>query len=448
MASESLYWIWLSEHLGVASKHLVPLIEKFESPFEIYNLAEDELVMSGCVPENIAKRLADKSLAKAYEIMDACTSGNIGILSYSDKFYPSSLRTIKDPPGVLYYRGSLIDFNANLCIAVVGTRKMSEYGKRAAYKIGYELGSANAVVVSGMALGIDSVASCGAINAGGKTIAVLGCGVDMTYPREHGKFKKIIENNGVVISEFAPGTEPYGSNFPIRNRIISGISQGTVIVEADDKSGAMITAKAALIQGREVFAVPGNIDESNSKGTNHLIKSGANTVLGAEDILVNYEMVYGRFINYRGLSFSKETYEYSDRAIEKMGIGARAYKNQYQENNSKILKTGGFRPMKQPESIEKKTDAPSTVSKDGQGIDPKTKPKKVAPPKKDNSEALLAQMDERTRHIFEEMPIDRSIKIEELCALGYNVGDVMNSLMMLQMNGLITQLPGSIYIKN
>ena len=448
MASENLYWIWLSERLGAASKHLVPLIEKFESPFEIYNLAEDELVMSGCVPEIIAKRLSDKSLEKAYEIMDSCTVGNIGIMSYKDKFYPSSLRTIKDPPAVLYYRGSMLDFNQNLCIAVVGTRKMSEYGKRAAYKIGYELGSANAVVVSGMALGIDSVAACGAINARGKTIAVLGCGVDMTYPREHGKLKKIIENNGAVISEFAPGTGPLGSNFPIRNRIISGISQGTVVIEADEISGAMITAKAALIQGREVFAIPGNIDESNSKGTNLLIKSGAATVLGAEDILVNYEMVYGRFINYRGLSFSKETYEYSDRAIEKMGIGARAYKNQYQENNSKTLKTGGFRPMKRPESIEMKTDAPSTVSKDGQGIDPKTKPKKATPPKKDNSEALLAQMDERTRHIFEEMPIDRSIKIEELCALGYTVGNVMNSLMMLQMNGLITQLPGSIYIKN
>ena len=125
MASENLYWIWLSERLGVASKHLIPLIEKFESPYEIYTLAEDEIAMSGCVPESIAKRLADKSLKEAYDIMDSCTAGNIGILSYSDKFYPSSLRTIKDPPALLYYKGSMIDFNSNLCIAVVGTRKMS-----------------------------------------------------------------------------------------------------------------------------------------------------------------------------------------------------------------------------------------------------------------------------------------------------------------------------------
>ena len=448
MASENLYWIWLSERLGVASKHLIPLIEKFESPYEIYSLAEDEIVLSGVVPESVAKRLADKSLSTAYGIMDSCTAGNIGILSYSDRFYPSALRTIKDPPAVLYYKGSMIDFNDNLCIAVVGTRKMSEYGKRAAYKIGYELGSANAVVVSGMALGIDSVAACGAITAGGRTIAVLGCGVDMTYPKQHGKLKRIIENNGVVISEFAPGTGPLGSNFPIRNRIISGISQGTVIVEADEKSGAMITAKTALTQGRDVFAIPGNIDESNAKGSNSLIRSGANTVLGAEDILLNYEVAYGRFINHRGLSFSKETYEFSDRAIEKMGIEARAYENQYQENNSKILKTSGFKPFKKPESIESETDAPSTVSADGKGIDPKTKPKKAPPPQKDNSQELLAQMDEKTRHIFEEIPIDRSVTIENLCALGYTVGDVMSSLMTLQMNGLITQLPGNIYIKN
>ena len=445
--SENLYWIWLSDRLGVASKYLTPLIERFESPFEIYSLTEDELIMSGCVPKDIASRLSNKNLGKAYNIMDSCTVGNIGILSYADKFYPASLRSIKDPPAVLYYKGSLIDFNEKLCIAVVGTRTMSEYGKRTAYKMGYELASAGAVVVSGMALGVDSVAACGAITAGGKTIAVLGCGVDIVYPREHAKLKKIIENNGVVISEFAPGTSPMGSNFPIRNRIISGIAQGTLVIEADARSGALITARSALVQGREVFAVPGNIDESNSSGTNAMIKGGATTVLSADDILINYELTYGRFLNYAGLAYSKQTYEYSEGAIERMGISSRRYNNAHKENTSGELKTTGLKIRNKPVADEKKSEAPSTKTKDGSGADPKAASKKAPPHKKDNSEELLAQMDEKTRRIFEEIPIDRAATIEMLCNLGFTAGDVLMATTALEMNGLINILPGGLYVR-
>lgn len=446
MKSENLYWIWLSERLGAGSRHMRPLIEKFESPFEVYNLSEEELVMSECVPENVAHLLANKSLDKALGIMDSCTVGNIGILTYADRFYPLSLKGIKDPPAVLYYKGSLIDLNEKLCIAVVGTRKMSEYGKRAAYKIGYELASAGVVVVSGMALGIDSVAACGAITAGGKTIAVLGCGVDMVYPRNHGKLKRIIENNGVVISELAPGTEPMGVNFPIRNRIISGLAQGTLVVEADEKSGAMITARAALLQGRDLFAIPGNIDESNSSGTNSLIKEGANTVLGAEDVIESYELLYGKFINYTGLAFSKEIYQYSENAIENMGIGARVYNNLHKDNRMGEIRTSELRPSRKPPVKETKSDAPSTFSKDGLGLDPKLKPK-APQPKRDGSKELLEKLDDKSRMIFEEIPIDRAISIEKLCALGLTVGDVMSSLTVLEINGLISTLPGNLYIR-
>lgn len=446
MASENLYWIWLAEKLGAGSRYMLPLIEKFASPFEVYNLPEDEMVMSGCVPEDVAHKLANKDLGRACEIMDSCVLNNIGILSYSDKFYPSSLRTLQDPPAVLYYRGSLIEFDRKLCIAVVGTRKMSEYGKRAAYKIAYELGSADVVVVSGMALGIDSVAACGAITAGGKTIAVLGCGIDIVYPRQHAKLQKIIESHGVVISEFAPGTAPAGINFPIRNRIISGISQGTLVVEADDKSGAMITARKALVQGRDVFAIPGNIDESNARGTNSLIKDGANTVLSARDIIDNYELNYGGFINYTGLAFANEVYEFSEEALEKMGVAARNYKNEHKDNRLDELKTSEYRPIRRPPSDKRKSDAPSTETKDGLGPDPETMPKPQIR-QRDGSEELLKKLDDRTRKIFEEIPIDRATTIEKLCALGYTVGDVMSSLTALEINGLISTLPGSLYIR-
>ena len=446
MRSENLYWLWLSECLGVGSRHMLPLIEKFESPFEIYRLPEDEIALSGCVPDDVAHRLADKKLDRAYEIMDYCVVNNIGILSFFNDFYPSSLRSLQDPPAVLYYKGSLPELDQKLCVAVVGTRKMSEYGKRTAYKIAYELGSAGVVVVSGMALGIDSVAACGAISAGGKTIAVLGCGIDVVYPRQHAKLQRIIENNGVVLTEFAPGTQPSGINFPIRNRIISGLAQGTLVVEADDKSGAIITAKKALIQGRDVFAVPGNIDESNSQGTNMLITDGANIVLSARDIIDNYELNYGKFINYTGLAFAEEIYEFSENELERMGVAARAYNNTIKDKRAPELKTSEYRPTRRPPEVKKKSDAPSTYSADGLGLDPKLSPKAPAQ-KRDGSKELVEKLDERTRKIFEEIPIDRAISIEKLCALGYTVGDVMSSLTVLEINGLISTLPGNLYIR-
>ena len=223
MASENLYWIWLAEKLGAGSSHAIELVETFGSPFEVYNATEEEIARSGCVSENVAHRLANKSVSHAMEIVETCVYAKIGILSYSDPFYPSRLKTLKDPPCVLYYKGTLPDFDNRVCIAVVGTRKISEYGKHAAFKIAYELAAAECIVVSGMAQGIDAVAACGAICGGGKTVAVLGSGIDIVYPPQHKKLMRIIEDHGVVISEYAPGTRPFGTNFPQRNRIISGL---------------------------------------------------------------------------------------------------------------------------------------------------------------------------------------------------------------------------------
>jgi DNA protecting protein DprA len=316
---------------------------------------------------------------------------------------------------------------------------MSEYGKRAAYKIAYELAGADVIVVSGMALGIDSVAACGALSAEGKTVAVLGCGIDVVYPKEHRKLQRIIENKGLVITEFAPGTRPIGVNFPIRNRIISGVSQGTFVVEADDKSGAMITARTALAQGRDIFALPGNIDESNAIGTNQLIKDGATAVISVEDILNNYEPIYAKKINYSGLAFSKTAFVYSEDVFDKMGIASRTY------GSHKIAKkadSSEFRPKLKPVLEIDDKDMPTTVEK----IESKKLPKRAAP-HKDGSEELLSQMDEMTRNIFAEIPMDRATSIEKLCALGYTVGDITTALTMLEIHGLVSSLPGGLYIK-
>ena len=440
MRSENLYWVWLSLRLGVASRYITQMIERFESPFEIYNATEEELSAVESISKDVANSLANKNLEKAYEIIDYCTVNNIGILSYDDKYYPSRLRSIKDPPAVLYYKGNMVDFNDKLFISIVGTRKMSEYGKRAAYKIAYELAGADVVVVSGMALGIDSVAACGALCADGKTVAVLGCGIDVVYPKEHRKLQRIIEKSGLVITEFAPGTRPVGSNFPIRNRIISGLSQGTFVVEADDKSGAMITARTALAQGRDIFALPGNIDESNAIGTNGLIKDGATAVITVEDILNNYEPVYSKKINYSGLAFSKSTFVYSEDVFDKMGISSRVYET---SKSAKKLSSSELRPRRKPHSENDHEDMPTTVTEADKTKAAVTRESAL----KDDSEKLLAQMDEMTRNIFAEMPMDRATSVEKLCALGYTVGDITTALTMLEIHGLVSSLPGGLYIK-
>lgn len=441
MGSENLYWVWLAERLGAGSRYSVELVNAFGSPFELYNATEEELSLANCADENLVHRLADKNLSGAYSIIDYCTANNVGILSYSDKNYPSRLKMLKDPPCVLYYKGTVPDFDNRVCIAVVGTRKMSEYGKRAAFKMGYELGSAEAIVVSGMALGIDSVAASGAICGGGKTVAVLGSGIDVVYPSQHKKLMGIIEENGAVITEFAPGTRPIGSNFPIRNRIISGLCQGTLIVEADESSGAMITARCALMQGRDIYALPGNVDESNAMGTNRLIRDGANVVLEAKDILENYNLIYGKNINYLSLTYSKERYVYDESVFDRMGIAARSYNGINAAAPKKELDASELKPARRTK-LNKDVDRPTTETGDK-----KTVKENFVIEKKDNVEEVIARLGETERELFAEIPLDRAISMDSLCSLGYTVGDVMSALTVLEVNGLVTSLPGGLYIR-
>jgi len=206
-------------------------------------------------------------------------------IAQDDANYPFLLSKIFDPPSFLYYEGELPKEDEVL-IAVVGSRACTPYGRQVAEEISYNLAKEGITIVSGLALGIDSVAHQAALTAGGKTIAVLGSGLDVIYPPSHIKLaKEIIENEGALISEFSPGTPPLPHHFPLRNRIISGISQGTIVIEAGFKSGALITARSALEQGREVFAVPGSIYSLNSQGSNSLIKMGAHVVTNFLDVL-------------------------------------------------------------------------------------------------------------------------------------------------------------------
>jgi len=205
-------------------------------------------------------------------------------VKYGDPDYPVNLLHIADFPKILFYKGNLSIANSR-CVAIAGSRRTTQYGRSVAESIGRRLAEKNITVVSGMARGIDTCAHMGALESGGNTIAVLGCGIDVCYPRENNKLKEKIEKNGLVLSEYPPGTEPRKYYFPQRNRIISGLSEAAVIVQAGTKSGALITAEYAIEQGKEVFSVPGNIDSRYNLGNNKLIKEGATPLVNIEDIL-------------------------------------------------------------------------------------------------------------------------------------------------------------------
>jgi len=283
-SDEMKYWVWLSSLEKISAYNLNLLLKHFNSPYNLYITSEKELRQLTFITEAIIQQLIDKKLKDSTSRhLDNIAKNNIKIVTINDELYPYYLKNIYDPPAVLYYKGEIIENEK--AISVVGSRKATSYGIETAEKLAYELACLGITVVSGMARGIDSSAHEGALKAGSRTIAVLGCGLDVVYPKENKNLMDSIISNGVVISEYLPGIMPLQRNFPARNRIISGISLGVVVVEAAANSGSLITAEFALEQGRDVFALPGNINRINSEGTNMLIKDGAKLVMGIDDII-------------------------------------------------------------------------------------------------------------------------------------------------------------------
>ena len=289
---DTLYYIWLSLRCGAGSESGTFLLSKFGSPEKIYELTDEEIYKIEGIDADTADKLTDKDLGYPERVLEYCQRENVGIITPDSPIYPKRLSRIHAKPIVLYYKGKIPDVDDNVLIACVGTRNCTDHGMKSAYKLGAELAEAGAVVVSGMALGIDAACARGALAVGGTTIAVLGCGIDTIYPPQNEELFHQIIAHGAVITEYAPGAAPDGEHFPVRNRIISGLSLGTCVVEADMKSGALITARHAEKQGRDVFAFPGRVGESGSSGTNALIHSGATMVRGARDILEEYELLY------------------------------------------------------------------------------------------------------------------------------------------------------------
>lgn len=287
------YWVWLSELKGLRNQTRLALLRRFGDPESIFYADADELLLADGVERSQLKLLENHDLAPADRILADCQRLDIRLLTLSDAAYPGRLKNIYDPPALLYCKGRLPLLDDLLCVAVVGTRDCTPYGVACAEKLGFGLASGGAAVVSGLAKGIDAAAIRGALRAGGVTVGVVGNGLDVYYPYESRYLYEDVASAGILLSEYPPGTEPASGHFPVRNRIISGLSLAALVVEAPEKSGALITAATALEQGRDVFAVPGPIDAPASVGCNCLIRDGAGLVSDASDILREYE---GRFV--------------------------------------------------------------------------------------------------------------------------------------------------------
>lgn len=279
------YWIWLSiiekKNYTITRR----LLDIYKTPEEIWKLSKKELEQLE-VEEQMIQEMTNpnyRRIVKAYILY--MKEKNIQILTIKDEDYPYLLKQIYDPPSVIYIMGNKKILSQN-GIAIVGSRNCSLYGQKIAKYLSYQLAKKGIHIISGLARGIDTFSHMGTLQAKGKTIAVLGSGLDVIYPPENAKLaEKIVESEGCLVSEYIVGTKPLGEHFPARNRIISGLASGVVVVEASEKSGSLITVDFALEQGKNVYAVPGNINSPNSLGTNSLIKQGAKIVTNVEDIL-------------------------------------------------------------------------------------------------------------------------------------------------------------------
>ena len=285
-----VYWIWFAELKGISSFAKRQLLETFHDPEELYRSEAKDL------PPEI---LEQKDLTEATQIYGQCREKNIRIVTYGDASYPQRLQNIEDPPMVLYYKGTLPQWQSQPVIGVVGTRKASPYGLQTAHLLSSQIAACGGLVVSGVATGIDALSMEGALDAGKSTIGVLGGGVDVVYPAKNRVLYQRTEENGCLISEYPPGSRPYPWNFLQRNRIISGISDGLLVVEAPEKSGALNTARHAFSQGRDLFVAPGNLGVDTCMGSNALLQEGAYAALSGWDVVKHYEPLYPGVVEKR-----------------------------------------------------------------------------------------------------------------------------------------------------
>ena len=406
-----IHWIWLATR-QIHDREKLAVLEHFRDPEDAFFAQGDHYAQVPGISEEAVDALKDKNLLPAEQILADCARRKIHILTFRDGVYPARLKNISDPPMVLYYKGTLPDFDGLPVIGVVGTRKASLYGMTAAKRLGYQIGRCGGVVVSGAASGIDGVAMQGALTADATVVAILGCGVDVVYPLSNKGLVADTERHGCLISEFVPGTPPYKWNFPKRNRIISGISDGVLIVEAPEKSGALITARQALEQGRDVFVVPGNIDVPSCVGSNALLRDGAIMVSSGWEVVSEYRHLY------------------PDKIRKDNGTGRiTAYADEVEKQEYPAAKVAQkpdvpCGPGEKAEKKQKKVidNAETSAYSDGCKASPNLNP---------SEQAIMAQLTAGERLVD-----------DVIAATGLPSGQVLAALTMLEVKGLVKTLPG------
>ena len=411
-----LHWIWLAHRPDVSERMKICLLEHFQDPEDIYFADGESYRHVEGITAAAAESLKDKDLSSAQAVLDACHREQLHILTIQDAAYPSKLKNIAAAPIVLYYKGQLPDFDAQPVIGVVGTRKASAYGLQTAKRMGYQIAQCGGSVVSGMAYGIDAMAMSGALTAGQATVGVLGCGADVVYPLSNKGLFADVEAYGCILSEYAPGTQPAKWTFPRRNRIISGLSNGVLVIEAPEKSGSLITAGYALEQGRDVFVVPGNIDQPGFAGSNRLLRDGAILVSSGWDVLSEYEAIYPDKIR-KDLCPSHQTV-YPDELAK---AAAEAEKPMPKVAQNPEL-PGKSKPLKK--KLEKKSidNRPLEAYSDVNTVLPKLSPEE---------QKIVSALDAGERLVD-----------DVIAETGLTTGKTLALLTMLELKGVVKRLPG------
>lgn len=435
--NELVYWIWLSLACTVDTTTFRDLMKVFDTAEDVYNASDKEIRTAVNPKVSDCSALYVKNLDRAQEIYEFCRDKNVGILTYNDIRFPLSLKLISTPPVLLYYRGVLPDFNNCFPCAVVGSRNLSSYGRKNAFNFGYDLGRVRGTVVSGMAMGIDGVALAGALAAGAPTLVFLGSGIDVCYPEGHVTLARNIVKNGCIMTEFPPSTPPNRYNFPKRNRLISGVSMATVVIEGGERSGSLITARYAKKQNKPVYAYPGNVGNEGSRASHILIKEGAHLCTSVEDVIRDFEFRNRSIVDPQRLT--KATPVDMVEVLSSLSVMCVAVDDDIFTPPKK--KSTRRRSVKENVTDEPKKES-NKKSEDLIGISATEvdRPKKTGPKRQDLPKSL--DLSEEMLHIYKLIPIEGDCMVESLICEGFDLMRVMMILLKLEVFGFVCMLPG------